>query len=86
MDSERRLSKQFTSKKVVSKTGKEFGIVSGLIFETRTGEVLQLVLKNTTGYCEGLDLERTKNREALVPFSSIAAIGDFIVIAEEDLI
>jgi sporulation protein YlmC with PRC-barrel domain len=86
MDSEKRLSKQFTGKKVVSKTGKEFGLVDGLVFETRTGEVLQLVLRNTTGYCEGLDLEKSKTGETLIPFSSIAAIGDFIVIAEEDLI
>jgi len=85
MDSEKRYSGQFIGKKVVSKTGKEFGLVSNIVFEVRTGEIIQLTLKNTTGYCEGLDLERTKQGEALVPFSSVAAIGDFIVIAEEDL-
>lgn len=85
MDHEKRYSQQLIGKKVVSKTGKEFGLVSNILFEVRTGEILQIALKNTTGYCEGLDLERSKQGEPLVPFSAIAAIGDFIVLAEEDL-
>ena len=85
MDAEKRYSGQLIGKKVVSKTGKEFGIVANIIFEVRTGEILQIALKNTTGYCEGLDLERNKQGESLVPFSAVAAIGDFIVLAEEDL-
>jgi sporulation protein YlmC with PRC-barrel domain len=85
MDSEKRYSKQIIGKRVASKTGKEFGTVSNIIFEIRTGEVIQLALKNTTGYSEGLDLERTKEGELLIPYSCVTAYGDFIVIAEEDL-
>jgi sporulation protein YlmC with PRC-barrel domain len=32
-----------------------------------------------------LSLERTKEKEALVPYNTIIAIGDFIVVSEEDL-
>ena len=73
-------------KKVVTKSGKVFGEVKNLTFEVRTGEILQLVLKNTTGYCEGLDLERTKQNEVLVPYSAVVALGDFVVVAEEDIL
>ena len=86
MDEERRHSRQLMGKKVVTKSGKVFGEVSNIMFETRTGEILHLALKNTTGYCEGLDLERTKQIEVLVPFSAVVAQGDFIVVAEEEII
>jgi len=33
-----------------------------------------------------LELEREKNGKPLIPFSAVIAIGDFIVIAEEDII
>jgi sporulation protein YlmC with PRC-barrel domain len=85
MDNEKRHSSQLIGKKVVSKSGKEYGIVSNIIFEVRTGEILQIALRHSTGYCEGLDLERSKQGEPLIPFNAVAAIGDFIVVAEEDL-
>ena len=83
---EKTTSKQIIGKKVVTKSGKVFGEVSNLVFETRTGEILQISLRNTTGYCEGLDLERTKQGEILVPYSAVVALGDFIVVAEEEII
>ena len=86
MDNEKRTSKQFVGKRVVSKAGKVFGDVCNLLFDLKTGEVLQLALKNTTGYCEGLDLERTKDGEVLIPFGAVVAMQDFIVVAEEDII
>jgi len=73
-------------KLVVSKTGKKFGEVANLSFDVRTGEILHLHLKNPTGYCESLALERDKSGAILIPFSSVIAIGDFVVIAEEDII
>lgn len=86
MDEEKRYSRQLIGKKVVTKSGKVFGEVSNMIFEIRTGEILQMTLKNVTGYCEGLDLERTKQNEVLVPYSAVVALGDFVVVAEEDII
>lgn len=82
----KKYSKQILGKTVVSKTGKRFGEVSDINFETRTGELLQIVLKNPTSYIQDLELEKSKDGEILVPFSSVIAIGDFVVIAEEDII
>ncbi len=86
MDNEKRISKQFIGKRVVSKTGKVFGDVANLLFDTKTGEVLQIALKNTTGYCEGLDLEKSKDGEVLLPYGAVVAMQDFLVVAEEDII
>lgn len=86
MDNEKRSAKQFLGKRVVSKNGKIFGEVANLVFDIRTGEILQMALKNTTGYCEGLDLERTKEGEILLPFGAVVAMQDFLVVSEEDII
>ncbi|MBS3112180.1 PRC-barrel domain-containing protein [Candidatus Woesearchaeota archaeon] len=79
-------SRKLLGRTVVSKSGKRFGEVGNLTFEIKSGELLQIVLKNPTGYCEGLELDRSTQGELLIPFSSVVAVGDFVVIAEEDII
>ena len=73
-------------KLVVTKEGKRLGLVKDITFETRTGELIQLVLKDSTPYTKNLSLEASKRGEALVPYNSIIAIGDFVVVSEEDLL
>lgn len=85
-EEEKKFSKQLMGKTVVSKTGKRFGEVGDLIFETRSGELIHLVLSNPTAYTSKLELEKDKNGNILIPFSAVIAIGDFMVVAEEDII
>ena len=84
--SDKRYSRSLIGKTVVSKSGKRFGEVSDLTFDTKTGELIHIMLKNPTGYCEGLEIERDKDGTFLIPYSSVLAIGDYIVVAEEDII
>lgn len=86
MESEKKFSRDLIGKTVVSKTGKRFGEVGDLIFEARSGELIHIVLVNPTSYTDKLDLERSKEGNLLIPFSSVIAIGDFMVIAEDDII
>jgi sporulation protein YlmC with PRC-barrel domain len=83
---EKRFSKQLIGKTIVSKTGKKFGEVNDLVFETKTGELINIVLINPTSYAEKLELEKNKDGDILIPYSAVTAIGDFLVIAEEDII
>jgi len=85
-EEEKKFSKQLMGKTVVSKTGKKFGEVGDIIFETRSGELIHIILNNPTSYTEKLELERDKENHILIPFSAVIAIGDFIVVAEEDII
>ena len=85
-EEDKKFSKQLIGKTVVSKTGKRFGEVGDIIFETRSGELINIVLGNPTTYTEKLELEKNKEGEILIPFSAVIAIGDFIVIAEEDIV
>lgn len=85
-DEEKRFSKELIGKTIVSKSGKRFGEVGDLIFEVRSGELIHIILVNPTIYTEKLELEKDKNSNILVPYSAVIAIGDFLVIAEEDII
>ena len=78
--------KALLGKQVVTKEGKKIGSVKDVTFEARTGELIQIVLKDLTTYTSNLSLERTKDREALIPYNSVIAVGDFIVVSEEDLL
>ena len=79
-------SRQLLGKLIVSKTGKRFGEVGDLTFETKTGELIHVVVRNPTGYCEGLELEKDKSGNPLIPYSAVIAVGDFVVVAEEEII
>ena len=85
-EEDKKFSKQLIGKTVVSKTGKRFGEVGDIIFETRSGELIHMLLKNPTTYTEKLELEKDKSGNILIPFSAVIAVGDFMVIAEEDII
>jgi len=78
--------KALLGKQVVTKEGKKLGVVKDITFEARTGELIHIVLRDLTTYTANLSLEKTKEREALIPFNSVIAIGDFIVVSEEDLL
>ena len=85
-EEDKKFSKQLIGKTVVSKTGKRFGEVGDLIFETRSGELIHIILKSPTSYTEKLELEKDKENNILIPFSAVIAVGDFLVVAEEDII
>jgi sporulation protein YlmC with PRC-barrel domain len=85
-EEDKKFSKQLIGKVVVSKTGKRFGEVGDIVFETGSGELIHMVLKNPTSYTERLELERTKEGDLLIPFSAVIAVGDFMVVAEEDIV
>jgi sporulation protein YlmC with PRC-barrel domain len=78
--------REIIGKMVVTKEGKRLGMTKDITFETRTGELIQLVLKDPTRFAQSLQLEKTKDKEILIPYNSIIAIGDFVVVSDEDLI
>lgn len=85
-DDDKKFGKEIIGKTVVSKTGKRFGEVGDIIFETKSGELIHMVLSNPTQYSTKLELEKDKEGNILIPFSAVIAVGDFMVIAEEDIV
>ncbi|MBI5871627.1 PRC-barrel domain-containing protein [archaeon] len=84
-EEQKRFSKSLLGKTVVTKSGKKFGEVGNITFETRTGELMQIIVKNPTPFVGALNLEQDKKGNFMIPFSSVMAVGDFVVVAEEDL-
>jgi sporulation protein YlmC with PRC-barrel domain len=85
MAMEKKPLKEILNKNVVTKEGRRLGVVKDITFETRTGELIQLVVTEPTAYALSLGLEKTKDREVLIPYNALIAIGDFVVISEEDI-
>ena len=85
-DKDKTYSKELLGKTIVSKSGKKFGEVGDLIFEAGSGELIHLLLRAPTSYTDRMELEKTKEGNILIPFSAVMASGDFIVVAEEDIV
>jgi sporulation protein YlmC with PRC-barrel domain len=83
---DKRFSRALLGKTVVSKSGKRFGEVGDITFEVKTGELIHLVLKNPTPYTDKLELEKDKEGSLLIPYSAVIAVGDFMVVSEEDIL
>ena len=86
VEEDKKFSKQLIGKTVVSKSGRKFGEVGDIVFETKSGELIHLVLSNPTPYIQKLELERDEAGSILIPFSAVMAMGDFLVVSEEDIV
>ena len=85
MSIEKKPHKEILTKPVVTKEGKKLGVIKDITFETRTGELIHIIIKDPSEYSSQLNLERSQQSEILIPYNSIIAIGDFVVVSEEDL-
>ncbi|OIO40394.1 hypothetical protein CO154_00910 [Candidatus Pacearchaeota archaeon CG_4_9_14_3_um_filter_31_7] len=81
---EKKPYREFIGKTVVTKEGRRLGLVKDISFETKTGELIQLLLTNPTPYTVNLGLD--KGKDITIPFNSIIAVGDFVVVSEEDIV
>ena len=86
MQDNKNIFSKVVGKMIVTKEGKRLGFVRDITFETKSGELINLVLKDSTIYTRNLNLEKTNSNELLIPHSAIIAIGDFVIVSEEDLI
>lgn len=78
--------REIVGRLIVTKEGKRLGFVKDVNFETRTGELIHLVLREPTAYTRSLNLETSSEKDFIIPYNTIIAIGDFVVVSEEDLI
>ncbi len=86
MQENKNIFSEITGKMIVTKEGKRLGFVKDITFETKSGELINIIVKDPTLYTKNLNLERTNSNDFLIPHSAIIAIGDFVIVSEEDLI
>ena len=84
---ERIRSRELIGKILVSEeTGKKFGIIGDIDFVSDSGELINLVLSETTPHTSTLNLPVDEKKRILVPFSAVRSVGDFVIVAEKDII
>jgi len=67
-------------------TGKKFGIVGDVVFITESGELMNIVVAEATRQIQDLHLSEDEQGRMLIPFSAVKSVGDFVIIAERDIV
>lgn len=87
MPVERLRSKTLIGKILVSEeSGKKFGVVGDLDYVLESGELINLVLSETTPHTTNLNLQEDDRNRILVPFSAVRSVGDFVIVSEKDIV
>ncbi len=70
---------------VSEERGKRFGEVSDISYVAETGELMNLLVTNTTDNLEQVSVEEDKDGRAKIPFSAVKSVGDFVIVSEEEI-
>ena len=71
---------------VSEETGRKFGIVGDVSFITESGELMNIVMVEPTKHVQDLQMTQDNRGRVMIPFSAVRSVGDFIIIAEKDII
>jgi sporulation protein YlmC with PRC-barrel domain len=78
---------QLLGKTIVSEEhGKKFGEVEDMSFVADTGELMNLLITNTTQHIDDVKLQEDRKGRNIIPFSAVRSIGDFVIVSEDDII
>ncbi len=74
-------------KQIISEeTGRKFGIVNNVDFITESGELLNLIVDQSTKHLLDMNLKTDDKGRVLIPFTAVKSIGDFVIVSENELI
>ena len=80
-------AKDMVGKVIVSEdTGRKFGVVGDVNFITESGELMNIVVSEPTRQALELKLGEDDRGRLLIPFSAVKSVGDFIIVAEKDIV
>ena len=84
---ERVRSRKLIGKVLISEeTGKKFGVIGDIDYVVESGELINLILSETTPHTATLNLQQDEKGRLLVPFSAVKSVGDFVIVSEKDII
>ena len=80
-------AKEMVGKVIVSEdTGRKFGVVGDINFITESGELMNIIVSEPTRQALDLKLAEDDKGRMLIPFSAVRSVGDFIIVAEKDIV
>ncbi len=83
---ERVRSKKLIGKVLISEeSGKKFGVIGDIDYITESGELINLVLSESTPHTQTLNLQQDEKGRLLVPFSAVKSVGDFVIVSEKEI-
>jgi sporulation protein YlmC with PRC-barrel domain len=78
---------ELTGKTIVSEEhGKRYGEVEDISFVADTGELMNILITDTTDQIEDSSLQEDRKGRKLVPFSAVKSVGDFVIVSEDDIV
>lgn len=84
---ERVKAKDLIGKVLISEeTGKKFGIIGDIDYIIESGELVNIALAESTSHTTSLNLQCDDKNRMLVPFSAVRSVGDFVIVAEKDIL
>jgi sporulation protein YlmC with PRC-barrel domain len=79
--------KEMIGKVVVSEeSGRKFGVVGDVNFITESGELMNIVVVEPTKQAMEMQLSEDERGRLLIPFSAVRSVGDFVIVAEKDIV
>lgn len=74
---------EITGKTIVSdEQGKKYGKVEDVSFVADTGELMNVLVSQTTDHLNEEGLQEDSQGRTIVPFSAVKSIGDFVIVSE----
>jgi sporulation protein YlmC with PRC-barrel domain len=84
---DRTRGKDMVGKVIVSgESGRKFGVVGDVNFITESGELMSVVIAEPTKSALDMNLTEDDNGRMLIPFSAVRSVGEFVIIAEKDIL
>ena len=78
---------EITGKTIVSEEhGKKFGKVDDVSFVADTGELMNILVTETTQQMDDIQLQEDKKGRKIIPFSAVKSMGDFVIVSEDDIL
>lgn len=71
---------------VSGESGRKFGVVGDVNFITESGELMSVVIAEPTKSALDMNLTEDDNGRMLIPFSAVRSVGEFVIIAEKDIL
>ncbi len=78
---------ELTGKTIVSEEhGKKYGEVEDISFVADTGELMNILITDTTDQIQDSNLQEDRKGRKLIPFSAVRSVGDFVIVSEDDIV
>jgi len=71
---------------VSGESGRKFGVVGDVNFITESGELMSVVIAEPTKSALDMNLTEDDTGRMLIPFSAVRSVGEFVIIAEKDIV